>query len=60
MEKLIANGMDDKQASEYIYDVAAAHGNRFSIHNSHSPEGGHKAGIDHTKIYNRYNRKARA
>lgn len=60
MEKLIANGMDDKQASEYIYDVAAAHGNRFSIHNSHSPEGGHKAGIDHTKIYDRYNRKARA
>lgn len=60
MEKLIANGMDDKQASEYIYDVAAAHGNRLSIHNSHSPEGGHKAGIDHTKIYNRYNRKARA
>ena len=57
MEKLIANGMDDQQASEYIYDVAAAHGNRFTIHNSHSPEGGHRKGIDYDKIYARRNPK---
>lgn len=57
MEKLIANGMDDKQASEYIYDVAAAHGNRFTIHNSHSPEGGHRKGIDYDKIYARHRPK---
>ena len=57
MEKLIDNGMDDKQASEYIYDVAAAHGNRFTIHNSHSPEGGHRTGIDYDKIYARHRPK---
>ncbi|WP_301585039.1 head maturation protease, ClpP-related [Halomonas alkaliantarctica] len=60
MEKLIDNGMDDKQASEYIYDVAAASGNKSSIHSSHSPEGGHRAAIDHNKIYARINRKAKA
>lgn len=60
MEKLIDNGMDDKQASEYIYDVAAASGNKSSIHSSHSPEGGHRAAIDHNKIYARINRKAQA
>ncbi|MBR2512753.1 MAG: Clp protease ClpP [Halomonas sp.] len=60
MEKLIANGMDDQQASEYIYDVAAASGNKTSIHSSHSPEGGHRAAIDHNKIYARINRKAQA
>ena len=57
LEKLISNGMDDKQASEYIYDVAAAHGNRFTIHNSHSPEGGHRKGIDYDKIYARHRPK---
>lgn len=57
LEKLVANGMDDQQASEYIYDVAAAHGNRFTIHNSHSPEGGHRKGIDYDKIYARRNPK---
>ncbi len=56
LEKLIGNGMPEAQASEYIYDVAAASGNRHSIHNSHSPEGGHKAGIDYAKIYARQNR----
>lgn len=61
LEKLVTNGMDGQQASEYIYDVAAAHGNRFSIHNSHSPEGGHgQARINHNAIYARYNRKAQA
>lgn len=58
LEKLVTNGMDDQQASEYIYDVAAAHGNQHSIHNSHSPEGGQKAGIDYDKIYARQNRTA--
>lgn len=60
LEKLVTNGMDDKQASEYIYDVAAASGNKSSIHSSHSPEGGHRAAIDHNKIYARINRKAQA
>lgn len=58
MEKLIGNGMAEAQASEYIYDVAAASGH--GIHNSHSPEGGHKAGIDHNKIYARRNRSNQA
>lgn len=60
MEKLIDNGMAQAQASEYIYDVAAASGNKSSIHSSHSPEGGHRAAIDHNKIYARINRKAQA
>lgn len=60
LEKLVANGMAEAQASEYIYDVAAASGNRHSIHNSHSPEGGHQAGIDYSAIYARQNRQARA
>ncbi|MBE0403073.1 head maturation protease, ClpP-related [Halomonas citrativorans] len=60
MEKLIDNGMAEAQASEYIYDVAAASGNKSSIHSSHSPEGGHRAAIDHNKIYARINRKAQA
>lgn len=55
LEKLVANGMDEKQASEYIYDVAAASGERNSIHSSHSPEGGHKGGVDYGKAYARYN-----
>lgn len=57
LEKLIDNGMAEAQASEYIYDVAAASGNKHAINGSHSPEGGHKAGIDHNKIYARINRK---
>jgi len=56
LDKLIENGMAEAQASEYIYDVAAASGNRYSIHNSHSPEGGHKTGIDYAAIYARQNR----
>jgi len=56
LDKLIDNGMAEQQASEYIYDVAAASGNRHSIHNSHSPEGGHKPGIDYAAIYARQNR----
>ena len=57
LEKLVANGMPAEQAQEYIYDVAAAHGNAHHIHNSHSPEGGHKVGIDYQKIYDRQNRR---
>lgn len=60
LEKLVANGMPEGQASEYIYDVAAASGNQQSIHNSHSPEGGHRAGLDYNAIYARQNRKAQA
>jgi len=56
LDKLIENGMAEEQASEYIYDVAAASGNRHSIHNAHSPEGGHKPGIDYAAIYARQNR----
>lgn len=56
LEKLVDNGMPEEQASEYIYDVAAASGNRHSIHNSHSPEGGHRPGIDYAAIYARQNR----
>ena len=56
LEKLVDNGMPEAQASEYIYDVAAASGNRHSIHNSHSPEGGHRPGIDYAAIYARQNR----
>jgi len=58
LEKLVENGMPEAQASDYIYDVAAASGNRHSIHNSHSPEGGHRAGIDYQKIYDRQNQRA--
>lgn len=57
IEKLVANGMPAGQAQEYIYDVAAAHGNAHHIHNSHSPEGGQKVGIDYQKIYDRQNRR---
>ncbi|SHK53675.1 head maturation protease, ClpP-related [Halomonas caseinilytica] len=60
LDKLIDNGMPEDQASDYIYDVAAASGNRHAIHNSHSPEGGHRAGIDYQKIYDRQNRKTQA
>lgn len=58
LDKLIENGMAEDQASEYIYDVASAGGNRQSIHNSHSPEGGHRAGINYQKIYDRQNQRA--
>ncbi|MDL4861441.1 Clp protease ClpP [Halomonas elongata] len=60
LDKLIDNGMPEDQASDYIYDVAAASGNRHSIHNSHSPEGGHRAGINYDEIYARQNRKTQA
>ncbi|GHA85392.1 head maturation protease, ClpP-related [Modicisalibacter luteus] len=60
LEKLIDNGMAEAQASEYIYDVAAASGNKQHINGSHSPEGGHRVGIDHNKIYARLNRKTPA
>ena len=58
LDKLVENGMGEVQASEYIYDVAAASGNRHSINGNHSPEGGHKAAIDYHSIYARQNRKA--
>lgn len=60
LDKLINNGMAEAQASEYIYDVAAASGNQQHINGSHSPEGGHRAGIDYDKVYARYNRKPHA
>lgn len=56
LDKLIENGMPEEQARGYIYDVAAASGHQQSIHNSHSPEGGHKASIDYARIYARQNR----
>ncbi|WP_311949254.1 head maturation protease, ClpP-related [Halomonas piscis] len=55
LEKLVNNGMAEEQATEYIYDVAAASGNRHSINNSHSPEDGHRPGIDYAAIYARQN-----
>lgn len=60
VDKLIDNGMREEQASEYIYDVAAASGNSHSIHNSHSPEGGQRPGIDYAAIYARQNRTPKA
>lgn len=59
MDKLIGNGMAEQQASEYIYDVAAAGGDSQHIHNSHSPEGGQgqKAGVSYVKAYARFKRK---
>lgn len=59
MEKLISNGMDETQASEYVMDVAAAHGEGQHIHNGHSPEGGQvkSKGIDYDKIYARISPK---
>jgi len=58
LDKLVENGMGEAQASEYIYDVAAASGNQQAINGNHSPEGGHKAAIDYDSIYARQNRKA--
>ncbi|WP_251976722.1 head maturation protease, ClpP-related [Salinicola avicenniae] len=61
LEKLIGNGMAEDQASEYVYDVAAAHGNRMNINGHHSPEGGGQStALDHSKIYSRFNRKPSA
>lgn len=61
MEKLIDNGMESKQASEYIFDVAAASSNGQHINNNHSPESGSGPGIDHNAIYaRRNNRKPKA
>ena len=60
VDKLISNGMAEDTAQEYIFDVAAASGNKQHINNNHSPEGGHKAGIDHNQIYARRNRKTPA
>lgn len=60
LEKLVDSGMPEDQASEYIYDVAAASGNKQAINGSHSPEGGQKAGVDHNAIYARRNRKPQA
>ena len=60
VDKLITNGMAEDTAQEYIFDVAAASGNQQHINNNHSPEGGHKAGIDHNQIYARRNRKTPA
>lgn len=59
MEKLISNGMDTDQATGYVFDVAAAHGEGQHIHNSHSPEGGQakQANVNYVNAYARFNRK---
>ena len=59
MEKLISNGMDTDQATGYVFDVAAAHGEGQHIHNSHSPEGGQarQASVNYANAYARFNRK---
>ena len=59
MEKLISNGMDTDQATGYVFDVAAAHGEGQHIHNSHSPEGGQakQANVNYANAYARFNRK---
>lgn len=57
MLKLVNNGYSLDRAREHIFDVAAAKSDARGIHNSHSPEGGHRAGIDYQKIYDRQNRK---
>lgn len=53
MAKLVENGMDAEQASGYVFDVAAAHGESQHINNAHSPEGGQgqSKSIDYEKIY---------
>lgn len=61
LDKLVTNGMAEEQAIEYIYDVAAASGNKQTINGNHSPEGGQRAAsIDHQKIYARLNRNPKA
>lgn len=55
--KLVADGTPADKAAEYIYDVAAAHSDGTSVHNSHSPEGGHRQAIDYAKIYDRQNNR---
>lgn len=57
LEKLVANGMATQEASDYVYDVAAAHGEGQHIHNNHSPEGGRQRVIDYEKIYARHRPK---
>ncbi|WP_110642574.1 head maturation protease, ClpP-related [Salinicola sp. CPA57] len=59
VDKLVDNGWDETQASEYVYDVAAAGSTSQNINGSHSPEGGHRAkGIDYNKAYARYRKPA--
>ncbi|WP_413614759.1 Clp protease ClpP [Halomonas cupida] len=61
LDKLVTSGMAEEQAIEYIYDVAAASGNKQTINGNHSPEGGQRAtSIDHQKIYARLNRNPKA
>lgn len=55
LAKLVADGLSEEEATAYVFDVASAEGDRHGINNAHSPEGGHKAGIDHTAIYARHN-----
>lgn len=55
VDKLVDNGWDETQASDYVYDVAAAGSTSQNINGSHSPEGGHRAkGIDYSRAYSRY------
>lgn len=60
LEKLVANAMALDNAQEYVYDVAAAASDRNSIHNNHSPEGGHQKGVNSAEIYARRNRAPQA
>lgn len=53
----IAAGMPMDRVTDYIFDLAAAESDSYGINNAHSPEGGHRAGIDRKKIYDRQNRK---
>ncbi|MCE9681961.1 hypothetical protein [Halomonas alkalisoli] len=53
----LAAGMPMDRVADYIFDLAAAESDGHSINNAHSPEGGHRAGIDYQKIYDRQNRK---
>lgn len=55
--KMIEQDLPPDRATEYIFDVAAAASDGQGINNAHSPEGGHKAGIDYTKIYSRQNER---
>lgn len=51
LEKLVTNGLAEKEALEYISDVAAASDPQ--IHGSHSPDGGQPPVIDASAIYAR-------
>lgn len=49
LEKLIVNGVPEAEAIDHVTDIAAAADP--GIHSSHSPEGGHRAPLDHAELY---------